>query len=271
MVRMDENQPLLGGQHNRETMESTNCVYTICSQCRCLPTRYVLALMGFLGFYCHIALRANLSIVMVAMTNTTVDTSYNSSAVECPKYNITGTQLIGEFDWDHKLRGSFFYGFIITQVPGGWLAEKWGGKRLSGYSMLGTSILNILTPIVVRHSVGLMIASQIIQGILEGVRLPAMHAIWARWAPPFERSKLTSFTYSGVYFGMATTLVLSGYLCARFGWTITFYIYGGIGLAWFVAWMLLVFDSPSEHPYISSEELTFIHDAIGLSLSQKKV
>lgn len=72
--------------------------------------------------------------------------------------------------------GSFFYGFILTQVPGGWLAEKWGGKRLSGYSMLGTSILNLLTPIIVRHSVGLMIASQVLQGILEVRKLRSVDA-----------------------------------------------------------------------------------------------
>lgn len=70
---------------------------------------------------------------------------------------------------------------------------------------------------------------------------------------------------------MASTLAVSGYLCAQFSWSMTFYLFGGIGLTWFVAWMLLVFDSPADHPYISSEELTFIHDAIGLSLSQKKV
>lgn len=63
--------------------------------------------------------------------------------------------------------GSYYYGYILTQVPGGWLAEKWGGKGLCGYSMLGISILNLLTPVMVRCSVGLMIASQVLQGILE--------------------------------------------------------------------------------------------------------
>lgn len=70
---------------------------------------------------------------------------------------------------------------------------------------------------------------------------------------------------------MACTLLLSGYLCAQFGWPITFYLYGGMGLIWFVAWMLFAFDSPADHPYISSKELTHIQDAIGLSLSHKRV
>ena len=33
--------------------------------------------------------------------------------------------------------------------------------------------------------------------VLQGVTFPAMHAMWAQWAPIYERSKLASFTYSG--------------------------------------------------------------------------
>lgn len=94
MVRMGENQPLLGVHHDHQSERSSVCLYSICSRCQCLPTRYVLAFMGFLGFYCHIALRANLSIAMVAMTNTTVDSNSNqNSTAECPKYNISGIQV----------------------------------------------------------------------------------------------------------------------------------------------------------------------------------
>ena len=35
----------------------------------------------------------------------------------------------------------------------------------------------------------------------EGVTFPAMHAIWARWAPPLERSRLSTICYSGSYMG----------------------------------------------------------------------
>ena len=33
--------------------------------------------------------------------------------------------------------------------------------------------------------------------VLQGVTFPAMHAMWAQWAPIYERSKLASFAYSG--------------------------------------------------------------------------
>lgn len=39
----------------------------------------------------------------------------------------------GPFVWDTEIQGvvlaSFFYGYIVTQVPGGWLAGRYGGDK----------------------------------------------------------------------------------------------------------------------------------------------
>jgi MFS family permease len=43
----------------------------------------------------------------------------------------------GEFAWDKSTQGlilgSFYWGYIITQIPGGWLAAKFGGKHVFGW------------------------------------------------------------------------------------------------------------------------------------------
>lgn len=94
MDKMGENQRLLGAQYDRQSARSLNCLYSICSRCQCLPTRYTLALLGFLGFYCHIAMCANLSIAIVAMTNGTVNSDSNENfTAECPKYNVSEIQV----------------------------------------------------------------------------------------------------------------------------------------------------------------------------------
>lgn len=60
-----------------------------------------------------------------------------------------------EFDWDEKTQGlvlaSFFWGYVITQMPGGLLADKYGGKVTLGIGMLFSSIGTILTPLVARN------------------------------------------------------------------------------------------------------------------------
>jgi len=59
-----------------------------------------------------------------------------------------------EFDWDEKTQGlvlsSFFWGYVITQMPGGMLADMYGGKATLGLGMLFSSIGTIITPFVAR-------------------------------------------------------------------------------------------------------------------------
>ena len=62
---------------------------------------------------------------------------------------------------------SFFYGYIITQLPGGVLALKCGGKNLFGLGILSTAVLTLLTPVAARASVGLLVALRVLIGLCE--------------------------------------------------------------------------------------------------------
>lgn len=59
-----------------------------------------------------------------------------------------------EFDWDETTQGlvlaSFFWGYVVTQMPGGMFADKYGGKATLGLGMLCSSIGTIVTPYVAR-------------------------------------------------------------------------------------------------------------------------
>lgn len=77
----------------------------------------------------------------------------------------------GEFDWDQNsqslILGAFYYGYILTQVPGGWLAEKMGGKLLFGAGILCTSILTLFTPLAARAGVPYLVAVRVLEGVGE--------------------------------------------------------------------------------------------------------
>ena len=62
--------------------------------------------------------------------------------------------------------GSFYYGYVALQIPGGWLALKVGGTRLFGVAVLIASVLTILTPVAARASVILLIAVRIGEGLV---------------------------------------------------------------------------------------------------------
>lgn len=221
--------------------------------CHCIPKRYVVAILSFFGFLNVYALRVNLSIALVAMvSNRTIYDSNGNKNVTQP----------AEFKWNSKDQGiilsSFFYGYIFTQIPGGYLAARFGGKNLYGGGILMTALFTLLTPLAARGNMYMLIAIRVLEGLFEGVTFPCMHAIWSKWAPPMERSKLSSISFSGPFAGTVIGMTLSGAIAHNHGWPAVFYFFGILGIIWSVFWFWLITDSPFDHPTITDQELEYL-------------
>ncbi|XP_036402681.1 sialin [Megalops cyprinoides] len=238
----------------------------------CCSSRYGLAVIACYGFFVAYALRVNLSVAMVDMINTNMTGNVSSSLCPSqgpprPKHNHSASV----YDWDSKTQGwilgSFFYGYILTQIPGGYLARIYGAKWLLGIGILGTVIFTLVTPLAADMGAGYLIAVRVLEGIGEGVTFPAMHSMWASWAPPLERSRLLTISYAGAQLGTVVALPLSGEICYYLDWTYVFYVFGAIGLLWFVLWAFLVSSTPDAHRTISDQERLYITSSLKKELS----
>ena len=63
--------------------------------------------------------------------------------------------------------GAFFYGYLVTQIPGGWLAERYGGKMVFGVGIVMTSILTLFTPLATQANFWLFVALRAAEGLFE--------------------------------------------------------------------------------------------------------
>lgn len=246
--------------------------------CGLMKTRHIFGLMGFLGFGVVYAMRVNLSVAIVAMVNQTAIPHSNSSVIDAdtcpmPAPGGNGSAPIpireGEFVWDEATQGlvlgSFFYGYVITQVPGGRMAELYGGKRIYGYGVLITALFTLLTPLAAHWDLPLLVLVRVLEGMGEGVTYPAMHAMLAQWIPPLERNKFAAVVYAGSNIGTVISMPLTGWLCSLDflgGWPSAFYIFGLLGILWFGCWMYLVYDKPRDHPRISCAERDYIERSL---------
>ncbi|XP_020610537.1 sialin-like isoform X1 [Orbicella faveolata] len=265
---MEEGAPLLDKRTSKSRQES-GCY---------LPCRYALAILACAGFCVVYLLRVNLSVALVAMVNSTyANAKASAHDPECQRNTSkSSVEKDGEFNWDQKTQGlilgSFFYGYVITQVPGGWLAARVGAKYLFGFGVLCTSILTMFTPAAAHHSVGMLLLVRTLEGLGEGVTFPAMHAMWSGWAPPLERSKLCTLSYSGSRIGTVIGLPIAGLLSASGlwgGWPSVFYTFGAVGVAWSIIWMMFTHDKPANHPRISLKEKEYILSSIGSAQDKK--
>ncbi|XP_028672133.2 vesicular glutamate transporter 3 [Erpetoichthys calabaricus] len=226
--------------------------------CYCcgLPKRYLIAVMSGLGFCISFGIRCNLGVAIVEMVNN--NTVY-----------INGTEVMrpAQFNWDPEtvglIHGSFFWGYIVTQIPGGFISNKLAANRVFGAAIFLTSMLNMLIPSAARVHYGCVMLVRILQGLVEGVTYPACHGMWSKWAPPLERSRLVTTSFCGSYAGAVIAMPLAGILVQYIGWSSVFYVYGGFGMIWYIFWLLHAYKSPAVHPTITEEERTYIETSIG--------
>ncbi|XP_062954090.1 sodium-dependent phosphate transport protein 4 isoform X2 [Cynocephalus volans] len=103
-----------------------------------------------------------------------------------------------------------------------------------------------------------------------GSGLGGQFALWERWGPPRERSRLYSIALSGMLLGTFTGILLGGLISQVLGWPFVFYIFGGIGCVCCVLWFVLVYDDPASHPWISISEKEYIISSLDQQVSSSK-
>ncbi|MNB82205.1 putative sulfoacetate transporter SauU [compost metagenome] len=133
---------------------------------------------------------------------------------------------------------SFFAGYALMQLPGGWLADKFGYRKVIITSIILWSIFTILTGIA--WSLTSLILVRFLFGLSEGSFFPSASKAITNWFPTNERSRamsimLTSGSVMGVVTPIAATQVM-----ANNGWRSLFYIVGAIGLGFAVLFMFFL-------------------------------
>lgn len=172
-------------------------------------TRHYVVFMLFLGMANAYVMRTNMSVAIVAMVNQSALEKHELFDDECPDTDYgeqdNSDHQDGEFLWTTSMQGyilsSFFYGYVITQIPFGLLAKKYGAMRFLGWGMLINSVFAFLVPVAARQGgAPWLIVVRFIQGLGEGPIVPCTHAMLAKWIPPNERSRVGSIVYSGRWF-----------------------------------------------------------------------
>jgi MFS transporter, ACS family, solute carrier family 17 (sodium-dependent inorganic phosphate cotransporter), other len=141
--------------------------------------------MGFLAIVNAYTMRICLN---VAITEMVIKKSYNVSEGVCPVHDWIGTsrKSNGIYEWDEQLQGwilsAFFWGYVITHIPAGCMAQTFGGKYTLSLGILSTAIFTLLTPLAIEKggSVGLIVV-RVLEGLGEGTTFPALSALLATY------------------------------------------------------------------------------------------
>lgn len=139
-----------------------------------LPLRLVIGFMMFLGTFASYMLRVNLNLAIVTMTQNS-DKLCTNSTMGHGYQETNGNIVFCWTEWQKSwVKGAFFYGYILLQIPGGSLAEIFGSKIVLGLSVFITAILSLLIPEIAKFNWIMLVVIRILQGFAEGVCYPSL-------------------------------------------------------------------------------------------------
>ncbi len=186
--------------------------------------------------------------------------------------SIAGLQISMEYGLGNQRLGwifsAFLIGYAVFQVPAGWLAARFGPRKVLAYGVIWWAVATALTAILpsnLSHAVLLLITIRFGLGAGESVIYPAANQFVARWVPIEERGFINGLIFAGVGAGSGLTPPLLTWIITQHGWRAAFWFSAILGLIAGVIWWYASRDTPDEHPWISSSELREIHDGISLA------
>ncbi|MEM9928325.1 MAG: MFS transporter [Bacteroidota bacterium] len=171
--------------------------------------------------------------------------------ISVAKESIAGDLLLTDKQMGWVL-SIFALGYALFQVPSGWLADKYGPRKVLAGIVSIWSILTALTG-AVTNFINLLVV-RFAFGAGEAGAFPGMARATYSWIPLQERGMVTGLNFSGSRLGAAFALPFVAWLITFVGWRNAFLVLGGIGVLWAALWWLAFRDTPEEHPLLNPAE-----------------
>ena len=152
--------------------------------------------------------------------------------------------MANQFGWSLSQQGfilsTFFIGYLLTQIIGGKLADRYGGEKLLLIAVVIWSLFTAISPVASFLGIWALAIARIGMGLGEGVSFPSIYSFYGQRLPETVRSRAITSTMSGIPFGSVVTLIATPFIIASFGWQSPFYLFAALGLLWALAWRIFL-------------------------------
>ncbi|MEH3118141.1 MAG: MFS transporter [Methylorubrum populi] len=158
---------------------------------------------------------------------------------------------------------AFAWSYVLAQIPGGWLLDRFGVKWVYAASIGLWSVFTLLQGgigfLTGLAAVAVLFALRLIVGLTEAPAFPANARIVAAWFPARERGMASAFFNSAQYFATVLFMPLMAWIVHTFSWHHVFTVMGLLGVAFAVLWLRVV-HGPEDHPQIGRAEREYIRE-----------
>jgi ACS family glucarate transporter-like MFS transporter len=153
----------------------------------------------------------------------------------------------------------FGWAYAFFEVPGGWLADRLGPRRVLMRIVVWWSLFTAATGWA--WSFSSLIVTRTLFGAGEAGAFPNMTRIFTTWLPKAEREKAQATLWLASRWGGALTPLLVAYILQFLSWRRAFEVFGVLGVIWAVAFYRWFRDDPAAHPSVNAAELALLPPA----------
>lgn len=180
--------------------------------------------------------------------------------------SVTGPAMREEFGFDAIQMGyifsAFSWAYVMAQIPGGWLLDRFGARRVYAASIFLWSAFTLLQDTIgvwssAATAVATLFGLRFMVGLAESPAFPANAKVVASWFPTAERGQASAIFNSAQYFAAMVFTPLMAALTHWIGWHHVYLWMGVLGFALALVWLKLV-HSPAKHLGVSKAELAYI-------------
>ncbi|MFJ9179338.1 MFS transporter [Streptomyces sp. NPDC102360] len=176
--------------------------------------------------------------------------------------SITGTEMQGDLGISEVTLGylfsSFAWAYMLAQLPGGWIVDRWGARKVYAGSVFLWSLATLFQGFVPLFGIAsAMIALFVLRlavGLAEGPAYPTNGRVVATWFPASERATASAIFNASQYAAPVVFTPFMAWLTHGWGWPSAYFVMGGIGIALSV-WWWTAYRQPRDHPRVNQAEL----------------
>jgi len=198
-------------------------------------------------------------VALLMYTISYIDRTNISLALD-PKISNMMKDLFMDDRMKGEAAGIFFFGYLLLQIPGGYLASYWSARKVISLCLIGWGICAIGCGL--SHTFRQFEWMRFLLGVAESGVFPATLVLLANWFPRAERARANAYWQLCQPLAVAGSAPITGWLLGQYGWQAMLILEGILPFIWLPIWWFCIRDHPGEASWISPEEKNFLETTL---------
>ncbi len=150
----------------------------------------------------------------------------------------------------------FAVAYAIGQVPGGWLADRFGPRKVLTAIGWGVGIAPILNGLAV--GMNSLVGARLFLGLAEAGGFPVSTRGMQMWFARSERGRIQGIVHLFSRLAVVVTPGVAAFIMIHWGWRVIFFACGALGIIWGFVFYHFYRNTPDEHKWDNLAELAQI-------------